>query len=291
MNAKPFFRYPGGKSRLLKFYDPYVPDNWSKYHEPFLGGGAMFFSLDLKGRESILSDMSPQLVLAYRAVRDNLSAVSSKLRTWPSTQEGFLKAKGIVNQKLSIDPADTRPLTPNEIDVATAFLVLQGLSFNGLWRVNKKEGGYNVPMDPGRTGSTLLRPDLLDAASRQLRRSTVLWLDFRSSLELVGENDFVFSDSPYYPHTKKGEERKTFTSYVQGGFTLEDQNDLRMGLSNAVSSGATVLATNAYNPKYIEAYEGNGFDVEYLYAARNISCKADQRAPVREVLYIGRPHR
>jgi site-specific DNA-adenine methylase len=37
-------RYPGGKSKALKFIAPLIP-NFEEYREPFLGGGSVFIYL------------------------------------------------------------------------------------------------------------------------------------------------------------------------------------------------------------------------------------------------------
>ena len=42
---RPILRWSGGKSRLLAKILPHVPKNFGRYHEPFLGGGAIFFAI------------------------------------------------------------------------------------------------------------------------------------------------------------------------------------------------------------------------------------------------------
>ena len=36
-------RYPGGKSKAIDFLMRYLPEDFSEYREPFMGGGSMFF--------------------------------------------------------------------------------------------------------------------------------------------------------------------------------------------------------------------------------------------------------
>ena len=35
-------RYPGGKSKAVKFINPIIPDDFSEFREPFVGGGSVF---------------------------------------------------------------------------------------------------------------------------------------------------------------------------------------------------------------------------------------------------------
>lgn len=42
----PVLKYRGGKSREIPRFLQYVPDNFGRYIEPFLGGGALYFYLE-----------------------------------------------------------------------------------------------------------------------------------------------------------------------------------------------------------------------------------------------------
>ena len=43
--AKPFLKWVGGKTQLLPQIFELFPKNFNRYHEPFVGGGAVFFNL------------------------------------------------------------------------------------------------------------------------------------------------------------------------------------------------------------------------------------------------------
>ena len=45
MTVKPFLKWVGGKRQLLADITPLVPNEFSRYIEPFVGGGAVFFHL------------------------------------------------------------------------------------------------------------------------------------------------------------------------------------------------------------------------------------------------------
>ena len=41
----PFLKWVGGKRQLLKDIRPFIPAQFDRYVEPFMGGGAVFFDL------------------------------------------------------------------------------------------------------------------------------------------------------------------------------------------------------------------------------------------------------
>ena len=72
--AKPFLKWVGGKTQLLPHILDLFPKNFNRYHEPFVGGGAVFFSL--APRKAILSDVNPDLIQAYTMIRDDVDSVT-----------------------------------------------------------------------------------------------------------------------------------------------------------------------------------------------------------------------
>ena len=69
--ASPFLKWAGGKKQLLPELNKYVPGTYRKYIEPFIGAGALFFSL--RPQDSILGDLNEELINAYKVVRDDLA--------------------------------------------------------------------------------------------------------------------------------------------------------------------------------------------------------------------------
>jgi DNA adenine methylase len=61
----PFIKWAGGKEQELKHILPLVPP-FEDYFEPFVGGGAVFFSV--QARRAFINDKSPELVNLYRVI-------------------------------------------------------------------------------------------------------------------------------------------------------------------------------------------------------------------------------
>ena len=71
VEAQPFLKWVGGKAQLLAQFEPFFPKNITRYFEPFVGGGAVFFHLKHRFPEmrAFLRDINPELINTYRAVR------------------------------------------------------------------------------------------------------------------------------------------------------------------------------------------------------------------------------
>src|SRR5574340_1766244 len=70
---KPFVKWAGGKRQLLPVIASHIPNKFERYFEPFLGGGAVFFSLVSKERKKwLISDLNSDLILSYVTIRDKV---------------------------------------------------------------------------------------------------------------------------------------------------------------------------------------------------------------------------
>lgn len=66
----PLIKWPGGKSGELDIILANIPESIDRYYEPFLGGGAVFFSLS-KNIPSFINDISCDLINFYRCIENN----------------------------------------------------------------------------------------------------------------------------------------------------------------------------------------------------------------------------
>ncbi len=82
---KPIIKYPGGKEKELPVIVKALPNNISRYYEPFVGGGAVFFGVDWAG-ECLLNDKSEELISLYDCVmtrnRDFLKSLNGINSIW-----------------------------------------------------------------------------------------------------------------------------------------------------------------------------------------------------------------
>jgi DNA adenine methylase len=79
----PFLKWAGGKQQLLAQIEPLLPADFRRYHEPFLGSGALYFHLWNTGRittPASLTDNNAELIAAYAAVRDDVEGLIDRLQ-------------------------------------------------------------------------------------------------------------------------------------------------------------------------------------------------------------------
>jgi DNA adenine methylase len=221
--SKPFLRWAGGKSWLIKHLDKMKKNNFKNYHEPFLGGAAVFFYLQPQGH-SFLSDLNGDLIETYKEIKKNAPAVIKVLKTFKNTEDDYYKIR------------DTEYNSPTQR--AAKFIYLNQTSYNGIYRVNLK-GVYNVPYG-FRTKQFLDAKNLLEAQAA-LKNTTIEKQDFLSIAKNVKRNDLVFLDPPYtVSHNNNG-----FIKYNEKIFSLDDQIRLSKLIDTVKRKGAYYILTNA----------------------------------------------
>ncbi|MCP4128982.1 MAG: DNA adenine methylase, partial [Chloroflexi bacterium] len=86
---RPFLKWAGGKRQLLKDLIKRTPQNFDTYHEPFIGGGALFFALQRDNRlsKAVISDINAELIDTYITIRDYVENVIELLATYPHKED------------------------------------------------------------------------------------------------------------------------------------------------------------------------------------------------------------
>ena len=69
IELKPFLKWPGGKTRELKHIIPNLPKYIDNYYEPFIGGGAVYFTVD-NANKFYINDKSNDLIDLYNNVKE-----------------------------------------------------------------------------------------------------------------------------------------------------------------------------------------------------------------------------
>lgn len=280
--ATPFLKWAGGKRNLAPLIASRAPRLFGAYHEPFLGGGAVFFHLRAEGlvEPARLSDANGELIGCYEAVRDRPDALIAALR---ALAERHLGADGDGRREHYYS---VRATVPDEaVSRAARLIFLNRTGYNGLYRVNAK-GMFNVPY--GRYVS----PRILDesgirAAAAALKGAALSVGSFEQACSTVQGGDFVYLDPPYVPLSATA----SFTQYTRGTFGPLQQESLRDSFERLTRAGAAILLSNSDHAAVRNLYGGRGYSCEVVSMSRAINSAGAKRQPVPELLIdnFGRP--
>ena len=83
----PVVKWVGGKRQLMNEIMPLLPKRITSYCEPFLGGGAVLFSL--QPANAIVNDINSDLIAVYEVIRDDVELLISELQKHKNTSEYF----------------------------------------------------------------------------------------------------------------------------------------------------------------------------------------------------------
>jgi DNA adenine methylase len=261
--ARPFVKWAGGKRQLLPALVERVPARFATYHEPFLGGGALFFAL--RPAVAHLSDNNERLVRAYGGVRDDVERVIELLQSYPHDERFYYRMRAVdVDRK-------------SDAEVAAWLIYLNRTGFNGLYRVNSRNA-FNVPF------GDYARPKICDAdnlrrCARALRGAHLACGSFERVLDHARVGDFVYFDPPYVPASSTS----YFTSYTREGFGPREQEKLRDVARALKERSVHVLLSNSAVRAVRRLYR-DGFELKVVRATRGINARADRRGPVPELL-------
>jgi len=294
MKAKPFVKWAGGKGRILKTLESYLPADFDQqkdvtYIEPFVGGGAMLFHM-LQNHNNIgkvvINDINKDLIACYELIKDNprdLITALSKLQSdyYAESHESRL---GVYHEKRELYNSNSC----DKVEQAGLFIFLNRTCFNGLYRVNGS-GKFNVPM--GRYKHPIIcDTELIWENSRLLNSVDLIirngnYQDVKRNISKKNPNFFYF-DPPYRPLNTTS----YFKEYSNSPFGDAQQEQLKMFCDKINVSGTNIMLSNSDSRHldgssyFEELYQGYNF--QRIYAPRCINAFAEKRVNVTEVLIM-----
>ena len=289
--ARPFVKWAGGKGQLLELLKKNLPEGIGKtikkYAEPFVGGGALLFSLisEYTFEEVYICDNNKELINTYLVIKercdklvDALADMEKKYHSCDDNDEkqGYYYEQRNRYNNLTLD-AETC------VEKAALFIFINKTCFNGLYRVNRK-GDYNVPFGK-HVSPTICDKENLFKASEALRNVKVCSCDYRDVLNFADEKTFVYFDPPYRPlNVTSG-----FTSYTEEKFDDQNQVELSETYKKLSKVGAKVMLSNS-DPHNVNENDNFfddlyfGFNISRVEASRVINSKSTSRGKIKELL-------
>ncbi len=181
-------RYPGGKSRAIKFIAPLIPE-FDEFREPFVGGGSVFVYLKQKypNKKFWINDIYENLYHFWNQTQKNPDELIEQIQYW---WDNFKDGKKLHKYLLEhIDKFD-------DLKKAAAFFVFNRITFSG----TTESGGFsNAAFNKRFTQSSIER---VKALSQILDKTKITNFDYQKVIEAEGDNVFIFLDPPYYSATK-----------------------------------------------------------------------------------------
>lgn len=274
--AEPILKWVGGKRQLLQELRSRFPVSYEKYHEPFVGGGAVFFKLEPAAGS--INDLNRRLITFYEVIRDHPEQLIEANRQHVYEEEYYYDARRRFNE---LHELDTRS-KDERIEEASLMLYLNRAGYNGLYRENNS-GEFNVPF--GRhTNPDFVRERQVRTASELLTNTEIYNQDFDYILDQAGSEDLVYFDPPYEPVSQTAD----FTQYQSDGFDKDDQRRLRDLAVELADKGVYVVISNS--PPVGELYQDiSDFQIDTVDAVRMVNSDADNRDDVAEVIITNVP--
>lgn len=266
-----FVKWAGGKQQLIEQFKPLFPKKFNNYFEPFVGSGAVAFYIiqEFNPPNVFICDINAELINAFNTIKSDAKALIVKLK---QHKESHLTLREKYYYKV-------RSINPNrlsDLERAARFIYLNKTCFNGLYRVNSKDG-FNVPM------GSYKNPDIdqeekLKRISNLLKNVTLGVMSFEKIVDIAKKEDFIYLDPPYFP-LKKG---KNFTTYTKNNFLEKEQKLLADIFKKLDKKGCLCMESNS-DTEFIKNLYKN-FNISFVRAKRLINSDAQGRGEINEAV-------
>lgn len=288
---KPFVKWAGGKRQILSKINDYVQasiDNNPDYTyiEPFLGGGAVFFSLH--PQKAIINDLNEDLINAYKIIKsDDYLELIKRLKKF--SNEYHQSPDEFYYDVRAWDRTENWMNEHDNVDRAARMIFLNRTCYNGLYRVNSK-GQFNTPM--GRYRNPLICDEtnikeIHEYLSNPENHIEIMNGSYEDAIKKAKDGDVIYIDPPYDYEDDDG-----FTKYQMSGFSFKDFQKLKEKCDKAVDKGAFVIISNNATTKVMKLFEEDPkykifYDPNCFTSLRSINCKGDDRRTGSEVIFWG----
>jgi DNA adenine methylase len=268
--VRPVLKWAGGKRQLLPALTAAIQGlHYTRYFEPFIGGGALW--LHLQPKQYLISDTNPELINVYRVIQEDLDALLEELAKHENSAEYFYALRAIDRS------AEYNSWTA--VQKAARIIYLNKTCYNGLFRVNS-QGFFNVPFGNYAQPEIINEP-VLSAVHEYLNASQGQMLvgDFSEILaQHPKAGDFVYLDPPYDPVSDSA----SFTGYALGGFSKHDQQRLKVACDSLNQRDILWLQSNSDTPFIRDLYRD--YCIVQVQANRAINSSGEKRGAVAELL-------
>ena len=186
-------RYPGGKSRAIKFLYQYFPNDFKIYKEPFFGGGSVgiYIAQIMKNTKIYANDLNYELYCFWHSLKMHPNKLI----------EGIieLKNKFKIGKELYDFILYRRDFNLSTLERGIDFFILNRITFSGI----VDSGGFSQKAYESRfTMSSIDRLKNTHKIIKNFNFSCDNFFDFVDSNSSNQKDTFIFLDPPYYSSVK-----------------------------------------------------------------------------------------
>lgn len=288
MDPKPILKWVGGKTQILDKLIVEFPTEMNNYHEIFVGGGSVLFTLLSYIKRDIIKvygkvyayDINEPLIYMYKNIQTHYLQLYEEIRVliteFNECKNGKVNRKpenigeakenkenyyywirSLYNNLNSIDKRTT---------IGSAMLIfLNKTCFRGIFRVGPK--GFNVPYGNYKNPKIINKKHLEDVHIL-IQHVIFECRDFKSSLSKTTENDYIYLDPPYVPDKKK-----SFVGYTKNGFNIEDHKSLFSIIYRLTEQNRKLILSNADVDLVREYFKDSKYNIISIECKRTINSK------------------
>jgi len=235
---KPFIKWVGGKTQIIDKIIDKIDSNINNYHEIFLGGGSVLFSvlslykhgkIKIKGK-IYAYDINRSLINVYNHVKNDRDVLFGYLCNYFNEYNQITDNNITRNASTLIEAKTSREsyyywirrifntIDRDSIEASALFIFLNKTCFRGIFR--EGPNGFNVPYGNYKN-ITIIPKDELDSISSLISDVEFINMDYIDSIKNIKDGDFVYLDPPYVPVNKN-----SFVGYTKDGFNLNNHKTL-----------------------------------------------------------------
>jgi len=294
--SKPILKWVGGKTQIINSIISEFPVEINNYHEPFLGGGSVLFTLLSYVKNGIIKingniyayDFNEPLIYIYKNIQNNHSQLydillniiddfnkcsNGKINRKPKNIEEAKIAKEnfyywIRNKYNKLSNDDKKNIIGSAM-----FIFLNKTCFRGVFRIGPN--GFNVPYGHYSNPEIINKEHLIEIHS--LIQNVIFQAsDFNSSLANL-QNDFIYLDPPYVP-----EKNNSFVAYTQNGFNSDNHSNL-FNLIHSLTDNNNILLSNSDVSLVRDNFSNQKYYITSILCKRSINSK-NPNAKTKEVI-------
>jgi DNA adenine methylase len=181
-------RYPGGKSKALKFILPNILKiKFKEFREPFVGGGSVFIAVKQKTKKNVkfkINDLNKDVFCFWEVLKNNgylfYNEISRIKKEENNGRDLFYRLKSLDSNELS------------DFDRAVKFFVLNRITFSGGFESSGfSEESFYKRFTPSIIEKLLPLHDLI-------QKIKITNTDYSHLLQEDNKDAFIFLDPPYY---------------------------------------------------------------------------------------------